>query len=245
MRPYPPLGLLYSARTCAAAVFLLKDSTFQSRKHAPCHPSVLGVYATTRTNVVKILREAKQAGGPEPGAYVDEYSGGRTCSGLGEGELTLEELLPAWSDNRSRPSTNRGNRISRERRLYAAHRAARSDRRLDAQPWPDAEAIDVERYVETWRTHHGKGSVSLDYGSRLSFPLPVVEPIRFSANASPPSSWLWTSWNGSSIATNPTCSGLPTTYSPSITWSISLETGARPAQDPNPVRVHLARRPPE
>ena len=32
---------------------------------------------------------------------------------------------------------------------------------LDALPNPDREAIDVGRYVETWRLHHGMGSVSL------------------------------------------------------------------------------------
>jgi radical SAM superfamily enzyme YgiQ (UPF0313 family) len=32
---------------------------------------------------------------------------------------------------------------------------------LDAQPFPDRAAIDVARYVDTWRTHHGRGSVSL------------------------------------------------------------------------------------
>ena len=32
---------------------------------------------------------------------------------------------------------------------------------LDAQPWPDRERIDMQRYLETWRRFHGKGSVSL------------------------------------------------------------------------------------
>ncbi len=32
---------------------------------------------------------------------------------------------------------------------------------LDSQPWPDRERIDMNRYLDTWRTFHGKGSVSL------------------------------------------------------------------------------------
>jgi radical SAM superfamily enzyme YgiQ (UPF0313 family) len=32
---------------------------------------------------------------------------------------------------------------------------------LDAQPWPDRERIDIERYLAAWRTAHGVGSVSL------------------------------------------------------------------------------------
>ena len=34
-------------------------------------------------------------------------------------------------------------------------------RDIDAQPWPAREAIDMSRYVEVWRKHHGMGSVSL------------------------------------------------------------------------------------
>jgi anaerobic magnesium-protoporphyrin IX monomethyl ester cyclase len=32
---------------------------------------------------------------------------------------------------------------------------------LDSLPWPDREAIDIGRYVDVWRTHHGMGSVNL------------------------------------------------------------------------------------
>jgi radical SAM superfamily enzyme YgiQ (UPF0313 family) len=32
---------------------------------------------------------------------------------------------------------------------------------LDSLPWPDREAIDIDRYVDVWRTHHGMGSVNL------------------------------------------------------------------------------------
>jgi radical SAM superfamily enzyme YgiQ (UPF0313 family) len=31
---------------------------------------------------------------------------------------------------------------------------------LDRQPWPARGAINIRRYVETWRTHHGAGSVN-------------------------------------------------------------------------------------
>mgnify|MGYP000119567216 CR=1 FL=1 len=34
-------------------------------------------------------------------------------------------------------------------------------RDLDDLPWPDREAIDIDRYVDVWRTHHGMGSVNL------------------------------------------------------------------------------------
>jgi anaerobic magnesium-protoporphyrin IX monomethyl ester cyclase len=40
-------------------------------------------------------------------------------------------------------------------------RSCEPNRDLDAQPWPDRQSIDFSRYVETWREHHGQGSVSL------------------------------------------------------------------------------------
>lgn len=178
MKPYPPLGLLYICSHLRSQGFDVEvfDSTFQSREALrqrllSGEPSVLGVYANlmTRANVVKILREAKQAGwktvvgGPEPGAYVDEYlEAGADVVVFGEGELTLEELLPAWSGNDPAAldhvagiafRASDGSTRRTEPRAQIAN--------LDAQPWPAREAIDVGRYVETWRTHHGKGSISL------------------------------------------------------------------------------------
>ena len=111
MKPYPPLGILYICshlrkKGVNAEVF---DSTFSPRQDLwdlleKGPPSVLGVYANlmTRPNVVEILRVAKQhgwqtlVGGPEPGAYVQEYlAAGADVVVIGEGEITLEELVPA------------------------------------------------------------------------------------------------------------------------------------------------------
>ncbi len=178
MKPYPPLGLLYicshlRSKGCKVEVF---DSTFQSRaalreRLSTGTPSVIGIYANlmTRPNVVKILQEAKQAGwktivgGPEPGAYVDEYlDAGADVVVLGEGETTMEELLNAWSrDARADLSEIAGiaYRNADDIVWRTATRAQISD--LDGQPWPAREDIDMDRYVDTWRTHHGKGSVSI------------------------------------------------------------------------------------
>jgi radical SAM superfamily enzyme YgiQ (UPF0313 family) len=32
---------------------------------------------------------------------------------------------------------------------------------LGSQPWPDREAIDIDRYLHVWRQHHGMGATSL------------------------------------------------------------------------------------
>src|SRR5271157_3074112 len=110
MKPYAPLGILYLASHLRARNFDVEvfDTTFSSwhelqKLLARERPAVLGVYANlmTRGSVVRILRAAKEAGwktvvgGPEPGAYAEEYlAAGADVVVIGEGEVTLEELLP-------------------------------------------------------------------------------------------------------------------------------------------------------
>jgi radical SAM superfamily enzyme YgiQ (UPF0313 family) len=178
MKPYPPLGLLYicshlGSKGLHAEVF---DSTFSSRQELWDRlqkepPSVLGVYANlmTRSNVVEILRTAKQfgwrtvVGGPEPGAYVAEYlSAGADVVVIGEGEITLEELVPALRE----PSVDRLQQIDGIAFRSVDGSVVRTKPRaqikdIDNQPWPARESIDMARYVDTWRQHHGMGSVSL------------------------------------------------------------------------------------
>jgi anaerobic magnesium-protoporphyrin IX monomethyl ester cyclase len=178
MKPYPPLGILYicahlRSRGLDVEVF---DSTFASRqqlfellRQGP--PSVVGVYANlmTRPNVVEILRVAKQAGwqtvvgGPEPGAYIGEYlDAGADIIVIGEGEITLEELLPVLRSN-SIDALQHVKGIAFRAADGGTIRTAPRDqiRDIDTQPWPARDAIDSARYLAVWREHHGMGSVSL------------------------------------------------------------------------------------
>jgi radical SAM superfamily enzyme YgiQ (UPF0313 family) len=82
---------------------------------------------------------------------------------IGEGEATLAELLPLllanpwsrdWSDVAGIVYRNEADRVVRTRPRALI-------RNLDAQPWPDREAVDIPAYLEAWRGRHGFGSVSL------------------------------------------------------------------------------------
>jgi radical SAM superfamily enzyme YgiQ (UPF0313 family) len=177
MKPYVPLGILYICSHLRTRGFDVEvfDSTFSTPQGLFRHlqaetPSVLGVYANlmTRRRVVEILRVARAAGwktivgGPEPGAYVREYlEAGANVVVIGEGEITIEELLPALREN-SEAALARVNGIAflgEDGKLcQTAPRAQIAD--LDAQPWPARDAIDVTQYVQTWREAHGKGSLS-------------------------------------------------------------------------------------
>jgi anaerobic magnesium-protoporphyrin IX monomethyl ester cyclase len=179
MKPYPPLGILYICshlqnKGIQAEVF---DSTFSSSNELfkmlqAGPPSVLGVYANlmTRSKAVEILRVAKAAGwqtivgGPEPGAYVNEYlDSGADIVVIGEGELTLEELVPLLH---AEPSLDDLQRVAGiafcapdGSIIRTAPRPQIKD--IDAQPWPARETIDYSKYLTAWRKHHGQGSVSL------------------------------------------------------------------------------------
>ena len=178
MKPYPPLGILYICshlrqKGVKAEVF---DSTFSSRqelwdllKKGP--PSVLGVYANlmTRSNVIEILRVAKECGwqtivgGPEPGAYIKEYlTAGADVVVIGEGEVTLEELVPALqSGNADNWHQIDGIAFRAQDGSVVRTKPREQIKNIDTQPWPARESIDMARYVEVWREHHGMGSVSL------------------------------------------------------------------------------------
>ncbi len=176
MKPYAPLGILYLCSHLRKKGFDVDvfDTTFASRGDLFHYlrsekPSILGVYANlmTRGNVIEILGVAREAGwktvvgGPEPGAYTLEYlQSGADFVISGEGEITMEELLQAlrcddpdftkiaglsWLDENSQM-------------MQGAPRGQIAN--LDLQPWPAREAIDIQKYVETWRTHHGSGSVN-------------------------------------------------------------------------------------
>jgi radical SAM superfamily enzyme YgiQ (UPF0313 family) len=176
MKPYAPLGILYLCSHLRSKGFDVDvfDTTFSSREELfrflrTETPSVLGLYTNlmTRGNIIEILRVARESGwrtvvgGPEPGAYTVEYlQEGADFVVSGEGELTMEELLLGLRSGISDFSGIAGLSFM----LYGhLHQGTPREQiaNLDLQPWPARDAIDIQRYVETWRTLHNAGSVNL------------------------------------------------------------------------------------
>ena len=180
MKPYAPLGILYLCSHLRKQGFDVEvfDTTFSNRESLFLHlqtekPSVLGIYANlmTRSNVVEIIRVGCEAGwrvivgGPEPGAYAQEFlESGAEFVVFGEGESTMQELLTAFREGCDKSDNQWKSKIAGAAYLddgvfhQNPPRAQIAD--LDAQPWPARQAIDLHRYVETWRTHHHQGSVN-------------------------------------------------------------------------------------
>jgi anaerobic magnesium-protoporphyrin IX monomethyl ester cyclase len=176
MKPYAPLGILYLSSHLRAKGFNVDvyDSTFGSKgelfsilEDGP--PGALGIYTNliTRRNALEIIEHARASGwkvilgGPEPLNYAQEYleAGADLIIG-GEGEIPLESLLRTNLDPASWPQIPGISFLAQDGTVASTGSSALI-KDLDAQPWPDRERIKIDRYLEVWRTHHGKGSVSL------------------------------------------------------------------------------------
>lgn len=176
MKPYPPLGILHisaylKARGFEVGVF---DSTFRSMADFEAlilaeRPPVVGIYTNmmTKFNVLRMIAFCKAQGvtvilgGPEPPYYAREYlEHGADVIVKGEGELTLEELLPHIARHGLEGMDGiAGIAFLREGELVETPpRAFIPD--LSAMPWPDREAIDIPQYMQVWKDHHGHSSIS-------------------------------------------------------------------------------------
>jgi len=178
MKPYPPLGLLYVSSHLKAQGFAVElfDSTFRRLSEFEVYvqeqrPALVGLYCNlmTKQNVLRMIRMCRDAGaqvilgGPEPASYAGEYlAAGADVVVVGEGERTLEVLIPALQDGNGDDLSAIKGIVFRDGDGRVMHTPARPY--IDAlsdQPWPDREAIDLERYLQTWQTHHGVRSTSL------------------------------------------------------------------------------------
>jgi anaerobic magnesium-protoporphyrin IX monomethyl ester cyclase len=176
MKPYAPLGILYLSSHLRRKGFDvgIYDSTFGSREELfrilnDGPPAALGIYGNlmTRGTVLEILAVAKAAGwrvilgGPEPPNYAHEYlAAGADVIVAGEGERAMEQLMASSLDPLAFPQID-GIIFGDGEGGVIRNRPAQLIANLDEQPWPDRECIDIPRYLQTWREHHGKASISI------------------------------------------------------------------------------------
>ena len=187
MRPYPPLGILYLAafleqRGISVEVF---DSTFSSpealrQRLREERPEVLGIYTNlmTKLNVLAILRFVRSLpslagtrivlGGPEVTHHVERFlQHGADAIVIGEGEETMHELVAAWaSAPAGSPAAGPLACIAGIAYRDEAGVVVRTPPRpllksLDELPMPKREAVDLQPYLDAWRTHHGRNALSM------------------------------------------------------------------------------------
>lgn len=178
MKPYPPLGILYLSSYLKAKGFDVSvfDSTFASMESfktlvARERPSVVGIYTNlmTKRNVLQMTAWCKQhgatviLGGPEPPYYAREYLNfGADVVVKGEGEITLEELLPHIAKYGVHQLDFVNGIAFKSADGHVVETLPRAQiRDLSAMPWPDREAIDIPQYMRVWKDNHGQSSVSV------------------------------------------------------------------------------------
>lgn len=178
MKPYPPLGILYLSSYLKAKGFGVSifDSTFSSMGEFRAlvereRPPVVGIYTNlmTKFNVLAMIKICNEAGatvvlgGPEPPYYAADYlERGADVIVKGEGELTLEALLPHLAKH----GLNGLERIDGIAFRGGDGELVETEPRgligdLSANPWADREAIRIEDYMKVWKDNHGQSSVSV------------------------------------------------------------------------------------
>ncbi len=175
MHLYPPLGTLYVASSLIQAGHEVRffDATFEPSAGALApvmeswRPGIVGVYTTflSKANASAMGDAARSrdlvaiAGGPDANVEPEAYLAHFDAVVLGEGELTMLEVVSAVAEGREWRGVA-GLALLRDGRL--ARTAARPRvQDLDALPPPARHLVDMARYERAWRSRHGDFSTSM------------------------------------------------------------------------------------
>ncbi len=178
MKPYPPLGLLYLSaylkeHQIEVDVF---DTTFSSYSKLIQYldkeqPDILGIHCNllTKYNVMKLIKYCREnniiamLGGPDASTQVEEFLNyGADIIISGEGEEPLLEVLNRFEAKSKHELTDIPNVSFKDANGNIVQNPRQPGKRqLDTFPFPDREAIDLNKYLNTWEQYHGQRSVSL------------------------------------------------------------------------------------
>lgn len=179
MRPYPPLGILYISAYLEANGYSNEvfDSTFNSLDALKKHllderPGVVGIYTNlmTKLNVLKIISFVKAEstlsetkivlGGPEIRNHKEEFlKFGADAIVFGEGEESMLELVNAFSHAKSLHGIPGTAFVDQEKIIVNPERVLIHD--INQLPFPARTKINLQKYFDTWRTHHGISMINL------------------------------------------------------------------------------------
>ncbi|CAG5076334.1 B12-binding domain-containing radical SAM protein [Parvicella tangerina] len=181
MKPYVPLGILYISAYLKENNFKTKvfDTTFssydkQQKELLATRPKVIAIYTNlvTKLNVIRLINWIKSQpslsqskvvlGGPDLRYNIDNYlKTGADFLVIGEGEQTMKELCDHLLTNTDSDLSEvqglaylqDGNVVQTPERIKIKD--------INELPFPDRSAIDLNKYQETWKTHHGMSMLSI------------------------------------------------------------------------------------
>ncbi len=181
MKPYPPLGILY------LSAYLKKnrvknevfDTTFSSKKEFQTYllenrPPIIAIYTNlmTKLNVIETihfirnqesLKHAKIIlGGPDVTYNIENYlNEGADFIVFGEGEQTILELANNILLNNPFFDEINGIAFKNPYDEVIKNKPRAKIRNVDELPFPNREAIDMYKYFEVWKKHHGQSAMTV------------------------------------------------------------------------------------
>ena len=182
MKPYPPLGLLYLSAWLEKHGFdnEIFDSTFSDPASQRAYlqkegANIIAIYTNLMTKLqvvglVKFIRTQKSLknsliviGGPDVTYNVENYLGlGADVIVIGEGEQTMLEIVEA-SKKGLWPHFGHidGIAFRSEDGDIIQTKARERLRPIDLIPFPNRKKIDLQKYLDTWKKHHGRSAISV------------------------------------------------------------------------------------
>jgi anaerobic magnesium-protoporphyrin IX monomethyl ester cyclase len=180
MKPYVPLGILYISAFLEQQGYDNKifDSTFSNkdtfyRYLSEFKPGVIGIYTNlmTKLNVLKMIQHIKTnlpdtiivLGGPEIRASAENFlQYGADITVIGEGEMTMLEIVEHFSNKRNKDSLYSIAGIAfleANQFIQTPERQKIAD--VNTLPFPNRNKVDLGLYLETWKKFHGKNAISV------------------------------------------------------------------------------------
>ena len=178
MKPYPPLGLLYvsaylKSKNIENEVF---DTTFSTQKEqldfiSKTQPQVICIYTNlmTKIEVVRLIKIVKKSnynfpkiilGGPDVTYNIENYlKSGADFLVIGEGEETTYELYRAIINNENYHPIDGIAFMENDKVIQTNSRTKIKD--LTELPLPNRKAINMQRYLDTWKQNHGQSSMTI------------------------------------------------------------------------------------
>lgn len=177
MRPYVPLGILYisaylESKGISNDVF---DTTFSSKKKfreylISNRPGIIGIYVNlmTKINVLESMQFIRRnlpstkiiLGGPDVRYNALNYlRHGADVIVYGEGEATMREVCNAFLLDKSVDSIHGISFLENDQLVETPERE--KIKNLDDLPTPNRSKIDLRKYLDVWKTHHGKRAMSV------------------------------------------------------------------------------------
>jgi anaerobic magnesium-protoporphyrin IX monomethyl ester cyclase len=180
MTPYPPLGILYIStylkkNNIEHSVF---DTTFSSKIDLLHYiseekPDLIGFHSglASKLNVLEIVNEIKNniflkntriiIGGPDVSFNIENYlQYGADFLVIGEGEITLFELIKTLEEKKD-PAMIKGIAFKNEMGEIIRTQTRERIKNLDILGCPNREAIDIQKYFNSWNEKHGYMSANI------------------------------------------------------------------------------------